>query len=131
LGSGWVGSQLPWLSQDGNTLVAIAGANQYYFFDPTGNGDYRVRYFFKDMLQQQGNTLVMTDTMGDEITFHDFSSSTPASQRGQFMSLTDPAGNTTTVTSTNPDGTIAEIQRTDSSTGLTESYLYDYVSSGP
>src|SRR5262249_47178500 len=42
-----------------------------------------------------------------------------------------PAGNQTAVTSTNGDGTIAEIQRTDSATGLTEAYLNSYFTSGP
>src|SRR5262245_13337021 len=79
LGSGWIGSYQPWLSQDGKTIVAIDGADNYVFFDPDGSGGYKPRYFFDDTLQQVGNTLVMTDTSGNKITFHDFSSSTPVS----------------------------------------------------
>src|SRR5262249_25400915 len=128
LGSGWMLEQQPWLMQDGTTVVAVMGADQVHFFDPMGSG-YQDRFFQQDVLTHDdtSHTFQFVDTTGDKIVFRDFSSANPTSQQGQFVSLTDPAGNVTAVTSTNSDGTIAEIQRTDAATQLTESYLYTYL----
>jgi hypothetical protein len=48
-------------------------------------------------------------------------------QRGQFESCIDPKGNTISVISWTSDGKVAEVQRNDPSTGITESLLYAYL----
>src|SRR5205823_9042172 len=60
--------------------------------------------------------------------FYDFTAS-QVNERGQFKSYTDPKGNTTSVVSLTADGKTAESQRTDSNSGVTESYLYTYLAS--
>jgi len=72
---------------------------------------------------------LLTDTGGNQTRFRGFDPGLPPNERGQFESLTDPAGHTLAVTSHTPDGKIAEVRRSDGTT--TESYLYTYVSGGP
>lgn len=112
--------------------MAVLGSNRALFYDPV-DGGYQARHFVQDTLTHDdtNHLFVLTQTSGVQIRFQDFSSFVDPAQQGQFISLTDQTGNVTSVTDENVDGTIAEIQRTDSATGLTESYLYSYVGSGP
>jgi hypothetical protein len=132
-GSGQVVSQLPWLIRDGTTVVALTGCNNSIFFDFDGSA-YRARFFLQDTLRQDraSHTFVLTDTTGDQFTFHDFSGAVPASQRGQLDHFTDPAGNPTAVTAVTAGGEVAEVQRSSTlgGTPVTESYAYSYVPAG-
>jgi hypothetical protein len=73
---------------------------------------------------------VLTDSVGDQTHYWDFSATLPANQRGQFKSYTDRTGNTTYVPTPpeapgfNPDGTVAEVRRRTGN--LIESYLFTY-----
>ena len=130
-GSGWNITQLPWLLQDGNTVIAMgSGAERFFDFD---GSSYQARFFVQDKLvaDTRHQKLVLTDTAGDQLLFNDFTvvANSTTGQPGQFVSLTDPSGividKVNAYTST---GNIAEIQRTGG--GATESYLYTYLPSG-
>jgi YD repeat-containing protein len=133
-GSGMVVTELPHLRQDtGGTLDAIANGSTIRYFDPNGSGGYTERYFALDQLaaNPSGHTFALTDTLGDTITYSDFSSSWPAARQGTFAGYSDPAGNTVSVTSYTSDGKPAEIQFTPVGANLlTLSYQYSYLSSG-
>jgi RHS repeat-associated protein len=78
------------------------------------------------------DTYSLIDVMGDTIDFDGFGTSWLAAQRGQFASYTDPYGTQMSVTSYASNGSIAEMQRSATSNGTTttESWLYNYLSSG-
>ncbi len=112
-GNGSVTSQLPYLIHDGSgatagTVALIESGQTARFFDNGSTG----RYFQQDTLSENtGNKeFTFTDTTGNVMVFNNFDSSLPAIERGQLKSITDSAGNTTTVTSYTTDGRPQEIQ---------------------
>jgi RHS repeat-associated protein len=134
-GSGIFNTNQPYLDQinGGNTIAVVTGGTDTTYFDLI-NGTYTPRFFSQDQLNHVSSTnqFVYTDTLGDSITFNDFSPSLPVNQRGSFNSFVDPAGNVTQVTARTADGKIAEVQRstTVNGTTTTESFLYSFVGSG-
>jgi RHS repeat-associated protein len=134
-GAGEVVSQLPYLLSlnSGNTVSVISNGVNAREFDANG-GNWVPHFYIQDKLTYSSSAkqYTLTDTTGNQITFSDFSTSYPANQQGQFVSLTDPDGNVIQVTSRTSDGKPAEVQRsvTVGSTTTTESYLYTYVGSG-
>src|SRR5436189_5587833 len=48
-GNGWVVGQLPWLAQDGTTVIVVAGATNAVYFDHSGSS-YVPRFFVQDTL---------------------------------------------------------------------------------
>jgi RHS repeat-associated protein len=123
-------TQMPHLVQDGSSYDAIANGSTVNYFDSDGFGGYTQRYygqitFTHDSLSQ---TFAETDRRGDVITFNDFSSSLPAAERGTFVQFTDPNANYLAVTSWTTAGQPAETQY--SSAGVTQSYVFSYISSG-
>src|SRR5207253_2726079 len=94
---------------------------------------YTARYFLQETLSDNTTTgeFSVTDTAGDVVKLYDFGSVPPAARKGLFKSLTDPDGNTTSVTSWSNDKP-AEVQRSNTTNGttVTESYLYTYIASG-
>jgi RHS repeat-associated protein len=134
LGSGWVSSELPHLLADpSGTIEPLFGVDNIRFFDPNGQGGYTPRFFVQDTLVHDpaGHQFIFTDTVGDQVVFDDFDASIPPARQGQFKRLIDPAGQVTSVTAYTAEGLIAEVQRTDAGTGLTESYLNTYQVGGP
>ena len=80
-------TELPHLIQDtGGTLDAIANGSTIRYFDPDGAGGYADTLFALDQLaaQSSAHTYTLTDTLGDVITYNDFSTSLPAARRGTF-----------------------------------------------
>jgi YD repeat-containing protein len=133
-GNGQVDSELPYLAQDSaGTVAAVSNGTTARFFDPNGS-NYQPRYFLQEQLSHDNtaHTFTLTDASGNRLVFADFNTSLPANQRGQLVSLTDPDGNVTQVTSRTTDGKPTEVQRSNTSGGVTttESYLYTYLSSG-
>jgi hypothetical protein len=135
-GVGWVDSSLPSFQQfpDGQILVVASGTSALWF-DPNQqqSGTTYVAEFYEGSeytLQADAgsNEFLLTDPQGDQIRFYGFGSNVAEPVRGQFKSLTDPGGNTTTVTSDNADGQIAEVQRSSTTNGVTttESFVYTY-----
>jgi RHS repeat-associated protein len=133
-GAGMVIPQLPYLLQGsgGATITAILGGTQERDFDLI-SGNYVPRFFVQDTLSSNAGAheYVLTDTLGDQIRFYDFSGLT--NQQGQFKSYTDADGNVLAVTSLTADGKPAEVQWSTTVGGstYTESYLYSYLASGP
>ncbi|MFL5245944.1 MAG: RHS repeat domain-containing protein [Gemmataceae bacterium] len=131
-GSGMVDTQLPFLMQapTSSTIAVITSGNNARLFDLSGS-TYTEHQFLKDSLTHVGSEFVFTDTSGDQIRFYDFSG-TLRNQQGQFKSYTDQDGNVTTALAFTLDGRIQEIQRTNTTGGVTtvESYLYTYLSNG-
>ena len=87
---------MPWLLQDGSTVVFMTSGDELFFDYEQVNGTYKYvpRFFVQDTLVQVGNQFILTDTMGDQLCFNDFSVTPNGStgQPGQFISLTNPAG---------------------------------------
>jgi RHS repeat-associated protein len=120
-------------------FVPVTGGSTAEYFDGVTPRDYS-----QDTLTSAGagsgsgsgsgapGTYTLTTTDGSKVVFHDFSGTQPVAERGQMISMTDPAGDVTAVTSVNTDGTPAEVQRTSTTGGVTttESYLYAYSGSG-
>jgi YD repeat-containing protein len=133
-GNGMVTAQQPYLLQGSSgTVVEVGNAKTARYFDATGSS-YTPRYFGQEALSYNGTAgqFTLTDTSGDQLVFWDFGSGRPASQRGQLQSFTDPDGNVTQVTSWTSAGQPAEVQRSNTSGGVTtvESYLDSYLTSG-
>lgn len=127
-------AQLPQLRQfDASTFVVTDGAVTRWF-DKQPDGSYLERSFFQDTLTLDAvnHQFTFTSSEGESITFHDFDSSLPPGQQGQFQAVTDRAGNTTSVFGTNASGQPTDIRRTATVGGVTttESYLYTYIASG-
>ncbi|MBO0697189.1 MAG: RHS repeat protein [Zavarzinella sp.] len=136
-GNGVVSAQVPYLRTDGtDVLVAVGGTDDIYF-DGFVNGpftSYTPRHASKDTLTQNtGNKeFTLVTSAGARLVFNNFDASLATYQKGQLKSVTDPDGNTTTVTSRTADGKPQEMQRTSTAGGTTttESCLYAYVVSG-
>ena len=127
-GNGWQIDQLPWLMQQGDTIIAMTGPGTERYFDEQDDGTYKDRYFLQDTLVHNTakQQFILTDTSGDQICFWDFSNNLQPANRGVFYSLTDPGGNVTHVTDYYPNtGMIAEIQRGSGHTF--ESFYFRYV----
>jgi RHS repeat-associated protein len=134
-GNGMVTAQQPYLLSGSNgTVVEVGNAKTARYFDSNGSGGYTPRYFGQEALSYNSTAgqFTLTDTSGDVLTFEDFGSGRPANQRGQLASFTDPDGNVTQVTSWNSSGQPAEVQRSNTTGGVTtvESYLDSYLTSG-
>jgi RHS repeat-associated protein len=130
LGNGWT-SGMPSLVTNGSYFGVVSSGTQVRFFDYVYS-EYNPSH---DTLSHDSGTgqFVVTDPLGDQVRFWDFDSARPALERGQFVSATDPAGNTIAVTSLNSDGTYAEVQRSTSTSAgtLTESVVYTYDTTNP
>src|SRR5262249_47988388 len=134
-GAGWVDDDLPFLNQLGSTTVAVVtGGTDYRYYDTDGLGTWMARHYLQDKLTADGaaKQFVLTTAAGDVLRFEDFSASWPALQQGTFVSYTDAAGNTLSVTSRTTDGKPAEVRwsTTSGGTTYTESFLYTYIASG-
>ncbi len=112
---------------DDSEIVVVTSAINARFFTLSG-GVYVPQFFVQDQLTHPSGEFVLTDTMGDTLHFYDFTAS-QVNQRGQFKSYTDAMGNAISVVSLTSDGKVAEVQRSDSTSGITESYLYTYLAS--
>jgi hypothetical protein len=125
-------SELPYLRQQGNVVAAVSNGTTARLFDPLSGGGYQARHFSQELLSYANNEFTLTDTAGNKLRYYDFSASLPQRQRGKLKSLTDPAGNVTSVTGWDSAGRPLEVQRswTAGSVTTTESFLYAYVASG-
>ena len=140
-GSGMVVEQLPYLTGHGShnfDLYVITSATSARIYDwdtsdPQLGPRLVPRFFTKDQLAFTDGEYVLTDTAGDQTHFYDTSNSTGLSPRwGKFKSMTDPAGNVTTVTRWTADGKAAEVQRSTpvgQTPHVVESFVYSYVAS--
>jgi hypothetical protein len=134
-GSGSVVSQMPYLLTDSTgTIALVSNGTTGFYFDPDGMGGYNDRFFLQEQLSydSMAGEFVLIDTAGNTLRFNDFDTGLPAAQRGRLVSLTDPDGTVTEVTSWTTEGQPEEVQRstTVGTSTLTESYLYEYVASG-
>jgi RHS repeat-associated protein len=132
-GTSWIDMDRPYLMDpNGNQkqIIVVSSATDARFFDLVG-GYYQSEFFLQDQLTDNTSTheFVFADTMGNMIHFFDFSGFASPNQWGQFKSCTDPMGNTISVTSWTSDGNVAEMQRYDANSGVTQSYLYSYLAS--
>src|SRR5262249_9058178 len=111
-GNGADVAELPYLVKDGMSPtsgnVAVLeghGAARVLY---TGSS---ARFFLPESLSQDtGNKeFTLTDSTGDVIKFNNFDMSLPSNERGTLKSITDPAGNVTTVTAYTSDGKPQEL----------------------
>jgi RHS repeat-associated protein len=131
-GFGTVDAGMPHLADvGGGTVALVSNGTTARFFDPAG-GAYQERFYGKDTLTYDATAgeYTLTDLSGRRLRFDDFAA-LPAAQRGQLLGVTDADGHVTTVTRA-ADGTVSEVQRSDTigGTTVTESYLYAYVAAG-
>jgi hypothetical protein len=131
-GTNWIDMDRPYLldpNGDQSEIIVVSSATDARFFN-LNNGSYSDNFYLQDQLTHNSSTgeFVFTDTIGDTIHFFDFSGQN-SNQWGQFKSCTDPMGNTISVTSWTSSGTVAEMQRYDPSSGVTQSYVYTYLAS--
>jgi YD repeat-containing protein len=130
-GSGMLNAELPYLVESGNSIIAVTSGTNARIFDWNGS-NYVERLFMQDQLlyDSTDSKFILIDSTGNQIRFNDFSSNYETNAQGGFDSFTDPAGNTAAVVTTRTtDGQVVEVQR--SLTGIVESYLFDYITSGP
>jgi hypothetical protein len=134
-GSGSAITPLPRVVEANGTdsLAVVGSATDAEFFDAV-SGSYAGRYgdtstFTHDTTHGE---YILADATGTVITFYDFSSGTPSGRAGAMVSVADPGGNLTQVTSWDSSGRATEIQRTGGSGSamVTESYVYDFIASG-
>ena len=134
-GPGWGQVQAPMLldiNGNGSTIAEVANGTTALYFDLV-NGVYQERFFGQEKLAgNDASGFVLTDALGDQITFNGFSSSLPANQRGQIEQFVDPYGNLTYVASHTANGNIQEVlhSSTVGGTTVTEGYSYTYLTSG-
>ena len=129
-GTGVIDTDRPFLIRpngDDTRIVVVSSDINARYFDLVG-GAYVPHFYVQDQLTHPSGEFVLTDTAGDRLHFYDFTAA-QANQRGQFNSYSDPYGNSISVVSLTADGKVAEMQRTDATSGVTESYLYTYLSS--
>ncbi len=125
-GNGWDVTQWPQLVQGTGTIIAEIGGNEL-FFDDNGDGTYTPRFFSQEQLTSSGNTFTLTDTLGDQYVFNDFSVSNDSDPtkgiytRGGLVSYTDADGIKATVASTDDLGNIKEIDVSNN-----DKYIYTY-----
>src|SRR5262249_20798866 len=118
-GTDWDIGMLPSLQTDGSAVALRTGGRAEYF--DGGLMGYTPSNYSQDALTEDtGNRefSLVTDT-GAKIVFNNFDSSLPTYQKGQVKSMTDPAGNTITVTSRTTDGKPLDLQRTSTTGGVT------------
>jgi RHS repeat-associated protein len=135
-GNGMVVTDLPHLRQVtgtfGNNYIAISNGFNARTYSDNGAGGYNDQFFIQDTFTANttNQEFVLTDTMGDQFRFNDFTV-TPSAKQGTFKSYTDPYGNVTSVVSTTSAGLPQEVQRSSTIGGTTvvESYLYSYNAS--
>jgi len=70
-GNGWVDSQFPQLIQGTNCIIAVIGSDTLYF-DQQSVGVYAARFFANEALTYTGGQYVLTDTVGDQFFFNEF-----------------------------------------------------------
>ncbi len=135
-GTGTVDSQLPTLLQanGGNTIIVVSNGTTARYFDAAGGNSFTPRYYDQTTLSYNPTTgqYLLTDTTGNQILFDGFGASIPLNQRGQFESLTDQAGNVTSVFAHTAGGTVQEVRRSTTVNSVTtiESYYYTYYGTG-
>ncbi len=136
-GNGMVETDLPHLREDvtpvnGPTIIVISNGLNARYFDDNGLGGYTDRFFLQETLSYSSTNkeFVLTDTMGDQLRFNDFTV-TPTGKQGIFKSFTDPYGNVTSVTSYTSAGKPQEVQRSSTvgTTTIVESFSYTYNAS--
>jgi hypothetical protein len=127
-GAGVIDTNRPYLlrpnGDDTKIVIASSDVNARYY-DLVGSV-YVPHFFVQDQIAHPSGEFVLTDTRGDQVHFYDYTVG-QANQRGQFKSCTDPKGNLISVVSWTTDGKAAETQRSDPTSGVTESYLYSYL----
>jgi RHS repeat-associated protein len=134
-GSGMVIAEQPSLIQidELDTLAVVTSGHSAYFFDQSG-GSYHSRYFFQESLEYDSlnDEFVFVDTSGAQFRFFDFSPSLANHQQGQLKSYKDPAGNLINYLYDADTHRLTEMQRgsTTGSTTVTESFVYNYISTG-
>jgi hypothetical protein len=129
-GTGVIDTERPYLLRpngDNSEIVVVSSATNARFYNLVGS-NYVPQFFVQDQLTHNTSTgeFVLTDTMGDTIHFWDWSAG-QANQYGQLKSATDAMGNQISVTSYTSNGSVAQMQRSDSTT--TQMYAYTYLAS--
>ncbi|HEV3203166.1 MAG TPA: hypothetical protein VGY77_02230, partial [Gemmataceae bacterium] len=130
-GFGWNETYQPFFlqSSDRRTLVLVTSGSDARYFDVSGT-TYTPRFFYQEQLRQDTGRLILTDTIGNQFIFFDFSG--PPTLAGKLQGVMDPAGNAT-VFQYGPDFKLFRVQRSDTSGGMTttEAYQYTYINGGP
>jgi hypothetical protein len=136
-GNGWVDTQQPFLLElDSDTALCVvsnATTARYFTLDPSDptNNTFDADYFDQSKIFHDvaDHVYILTDEMGDQISFYDFSTAVPARGQGQFKSFVDPVGDLIYATTLTGDDLPGEIQRSATSGGVTvtESFVYGYT----
>jgi RHS repeat-associated protein len=131
-GAGMQIGALPSLQTDGSTVLLRAGTGAAYFDGSFGS--YTPRDHSQDTLTENTTTkeFTLVTPTGAKVVFNNFDASLGTYQKGQVKSITDPNGNTLTVTSRDGSGRPLDLQRTSTTGGVTttESFQLAYVASG-
>src|SRR5262249_8953243 len=115
-----------------STIVLVTTGTSARFFDLTGSS-FIERFGGRNLLTYDALTdqYRLVDENGDLLQFAGFSETRLYATRGQFLSFSDAGGNLIEVTAQTTLGDIAELQRTDSVSGITQSLLLTYNDYGP
>lgn len=122
-----------------NTFVVVGIISEAVWFDyNSGSGTYQARFALPDMLTHNTSTneFVYVDRLGRQFVFYDFS--VTAALQGQFVSFTDPYGQTTAAVYNANNQIISFTQQESGSSSSSSSgvpapitvYEYTYLSSG-
>jgi hypothetical protein len=134
---GNVFSQLPYLLQFSNSAGAetsvgmvTSGINLRFFNTPASGSIYTPTFYVADSLQYFVNNhqYVLATSSGRQLTVADFSAFSAPIQ-GQLLSFADAFGNNVIINRDPTTHQVTKVRRTDP--GITETYNYSYVPSGP
>jgi hypothetical protein len=126
LGPCWGATQLPFLRSYAGNILAITGARHKRSFTDNFNGTYTAHYFYGEKLTSNSiaQELTLTDTLGNQTVYHDFS---VTGKEGFLKRFVDADGNTTSVTySGNLPSTVTRTTTVGANTYLeTWTFTYD------
>lgn len=136
-GYGWLDNQLPFIARNGTddyySAITSSLSLREFHHTTTPSSGYEPLLTGSDSLADDASNhlIVLTDPVGNQVLFHDFSSSTPSDQQGFFAGYRDADGHSITVTDANNDGRPEDILRQDTtgSTKWKELWHYEYFDS--
>jgi uncharacterized delta-60 repeat protein/RHS repeat-associated protein len=132
-GNGWFINELPQLLERGNgtdDYALVTSATEVRLFHKSGS-NFIPQSFIADTLTYDSTNYryVFTTTTGQQIRFHDFTTTWPADQRGQVERIIDANGNE--IVPSYSSGVLQDLSRSGAESGTLwkESFLYEYFNS--
>ena len=134
LGYGWIDNTMPIIKQlDGDEAIAVVySATDIMSFVLT-NGAYVPTTYTADGLvhDETDHLYILTDSSGNQYTYHDFSSNVASNLRGQLVSKIDAYGLLTEADRDEATGRLKYLVCYDANGIAVERWAYSYIASSP